>query len=91
MVTLGLLAPSDVMVGDNGEPIPTADALRERFGDYLTSKQVAEAAGIRRGTWTSYVRREQVPPADQQYGRTKLWKPETVVEWLQRRQNRRRA
>ena len=62
----------------------TADQLRERFGEYLTVDQVAELAGIKPGTFRSYVTRdERAPQPDQRFGvRAWAYLPETVATWL---------
>ena len=62
----------------------TADRLRERYGEYLTVEQVAEAAGIKASTFRSYVTRgEHAPQPDHRFGaRSWAYKPETVAEWL---------
>ena len=65
----------------------TEDRLRERYGDYLTVDQVAEAAGIKPSTFRSYVTRgEYAPQPDQRFGaRSWMYKAETIAEWLANR------
>lgn len=48
---------------------------------YLTLTEVAERLGLSTSTLTSYRARGRMPAPDMQYGRTPLWKPETIRRW----------
>ena len=47
----------------------------------LTLTQVAETIGVSMGTVSAYRSRGKMPAPDLQYGRTPLWKPETINAW----------
>lgn len=51
------------------------------MSDYLTLSQVAEKLGLSMGTVSAYRSRGRMPAPDMQYGRTPLWKPETIMAW----------
>lgn len=53
----------------------------------LTAAQAAERAGIKRGTWVSYVSRGHAPPPDTRDpgGGNPFWYEATVDEWASRR------
>ena len=46
-----------------------------------TLKEVADWAGLRNGTVSSYHTRGQMPPAAMTYGRTHLWEPDVIKAW----------
>lgn len=48
---------------------------------YLTSSQVAEILGVSPKTISSYKARGQMPAPDRQYGRTPLWRYDTIEKW----------
>lgn len=48
---------------------------------YLTISEIADKLGITRSTLTAYRTRGRMPAPDLQYGRTPLWKPETIRKW----------
>jgi hypothetical protein len=48
---------------------------------YLTSKQIATLLGVTPSTISSYKSRGQMPPPDKEYGRTPLWRYETIEKW----------
>jgi hypothetical protein len=48
---------------------------------YLTSKQIAALLGVTPSTISSYKARGQMPPPDKEYGRTPLWRYETIEKW----------
>ena len=47
----------------------------------LTQTEVAELLGLSRKTLSSYKSRKRMPEPDVQYGRTPLWKIETITNW----------
>lgn len=47
----------------------------------LTAEQVAGYTRLNKNTITGYHARGQMPPPDQQYGRTPLWKRSTIDKW----------
>jgi len=51
------------------------------MSDLLTVKQVAERLGLSMSTVTAYRARGRMPKPDKQYGRTPLWKEETIAAW----------
>lgn len=53
--------------------------------DLLTNDQVAERVGLAYDTLYSYRRRKSFPEPDTYFGRTPLWKIETVDKWLESR------
>lgn len=61
-------------------PDPTAD--------WWTTSEVAAYLGVRVQTVSTYRRKEQMPDADWQVGRTRVWKPATIIEWNDRRLGR---
>ncbi len=48
---------------------------------WWTTTDVATFLGVRVGTVSSYRKRGQMPAPDQTYGRTHLWRPETIIDW----------
>jgi excisionase family DNA binding protein len=48
---------------------------------YLTVTEVAERLGLAPSTLTAYRARGRMPAPDVQYGRTPLWRPETITRW----------
>ena len=62
---------------DNGANI---DMLNDKVV-YLTSQQVANLLKLTTGTISAYKARNQMPAPDKVYGRTPLWKLETIKEW----------
>jgi 8-oxo-dGTP pyrophosphatase MutT (NUDIX family) len=57
----------------------------DRSATWWTTSDVAEYLGLRVGTVSSYRRRSQMPAPDQTLGRTRLWHPQTIIEWQQNR------
>jgi predicted DNA-binding transcriptional regulator AlpA len=57
-------------------------------GVWWTIDDVADFCGISTHTWRSYVSRGQAPAAEQVYGRTPLWRPDTIREWHSQRPGR---
>jgi len=51
------------------------------MSNLLTLTQVAEQLGLSMGTVSAYRSRGRMPEPDLQYGRTPLWKPETIRAW----------
>jgi predicted site-specific integrase-resolvase len=49
--------------------------------NYWTATQVAAELGLSPSTVTAYRARGKMPAPDMQYGRTPLWKPETIKAW----------
>ena len=47
----------------------------------LTVAEVAEILGIQEASVRGYKARGQMPPPDQQYGRTPLWREATIRAW----------
>jgi DNA-binding transcriptional MerR regulator len=47
----------------------------------LTSKQIAVLLDVSPSTISSYKARGQMPPPDKEYGRTPLWRYETIEKW----------
>lgn len=62
---------------DNGVNI---DMLNDEIV-YLTSQQVAKLLKLSTGTISAYKARNQMPSPDKVYGRTPLWKLETIKKW----------
>lgn len=52
--------------------------------DWWTSADCAAALGISYSTWTSYVSRGQAPPAKRKFGRSRVWRPQAVLDWRRR-------
>ena len=50
-----------------------------------TIDDVADFCGISTHTWRSYVSRGQAPAPDQVYGRTPVWRPQTIRDWHSQR------
>ncbi len=48
---------------------------------YWTATEVARELGLAPSTVTAYRARGKMPAPDVQYGRTPLWKPETIKSW----------
>lgn len=48
---------------------------------YWTVSEVADALGLSPSTLTAYRARGKMPQPDKQYGRTPLWRPETITKW----------
>jgi hypothetical protein len=48
---------------------------------WWTTSDVAEFLGVQVGTVSSYRGRGQMPPPDDTFGRTRLWRPATIIEW----------
>lgn len=63
-------------------PQPDLDA------DWWTIRDVADYLGVAPGTVTSYLGRAQMPPPEQRYARTPLWRPDTIVRWHAQRPGR---
>lgn len=51
------------------------------MSNYWTATQVAAELGLSPSTVTAYRARGKMPAPDMQYGRTPLWKPETIKAW----------
>jgi 8-oxo-dGTP pyrophosphatase MutT (NUDIX family) len=49
--------------------------------EWWTTSDVAEYLGVVLGTVSSYRRRGQMPAPDKTLGRTRLWRPATIVDW----------
>lgn len=49
--------------------------------DYWTIRQVAEFLGITESSVSAYNSTGEMPAPDKRYGRTPLWRPETIREW----------
>jgi predicted DNA-binding transcriptional regulator AlpA len=52
---------------------------------YLTSDELADRLGIKRGSIYRYRVRGDLPPPDELVGRTPLWRKETIEKWLTER------
>lgn len=63
----------------------TKSTLRQQLFD---REQVAEQLGISVATFDRMVKRGEAPPAIPISKRLKLWSPETIVEWLRKREGR---
>lgn len=48
---------------------------------YMTATEVAQSLGLSPSTITAYRARGRMPAPDVQYGRTPLWKAETISQW----------
>lgn len=48
----------------------------------LTLREIEERFGYARGTLTSLRARGGMPEPDQQYGRTPLWRENTINKWM---------
>lgn len=57
----------------SAEPDPAAE--------WWTTADVAAFLGVRAATVSSYHRREQMPVADQKFGRTPVWRPQRIIDW----------
>jgi predicted DNA-binding transcriptional regulator AlpA len=53
--------------------------------DWWTVDQVAAYLGVGPSTVTSYRARGQMPAPDRYFGRTPVWRAETIREWHSRR------
>jgi len=53
--------------------------------DWWTANDCAVFLGITRSTWTAYVSRGQAPPGERMFGRSPVWRPQTVKEWATNR------
>lgn len=51
-------------------------------GRLLTFSEVAERVGLLRNTLTAYKVKGFMPAPDEQYGRTPLWREETIEAWI---------
>ena len=51
------------------------------MSEMLTLTEVAHRLGLAVGTVSAYRTRGRMPKPDLQYGRTPLWKPETIAKW----------
>lgn len=51
------------------------------MSNMMTLTEVAESLGLSVGTVSAYRTRGKMPLPDLQYGRTPLWKPETIKAW----------
>lgn len=51
------------------------------MSEFLTVTEVAERLGLSTSTVTAYRARGKMPKPDKQYGRTPLWKAETIAKW----------
>lgn len=51
------------------------------MSELLTLTDVAKTLGLTMGTVSAYRARGKMPEPDLQYGRTPLWKPETIKAW----------
>lgn len=49
--------------------------------DLWTTDDVATFLGVQRDTVSSYRSRQQMPKPDRTFGRTPLWRPETIKMW----------
>lgn len=47
----------------------------------LTAKDIARILGVSPMTIYAYKNRGQMPPPDEQYGNTSLWRPESLADW----------
>jgi hypothetical protein len=47
----------------------------------VTLKEISEIIGLHPNTVTSYRSRSQMPPPDEQFGRTPLWYLSTIRRW----------
>lgn len=52
---------------------------------YLTSDQLADKLGIKRGSVHRYRTRGDIPQPDEYVGRTPLWKETSIDAWLTER------
>lgn len=52
---------------------------------YLTSDQLADKLGIKRGSVHRYRTRGDIPQPDEYVGRTPLWKETSIETWLAER------
>lgn len=55
----------------------------------LDSKAVAEKIGVKVDSIHWYHKKKMMPAADEFYGRSPVWKEETINEWISTRQSRR--
>lgn len=55
---------------------------------WLTREESAELVGVRPGTWSGYVSREQAPGPARFVGRTPLWRQDQVLAWHETRPGR---
>jgi hypothetical protein len=52
----------------------------------MTFSEVAGRVGLLRNTLTAYLAKGLMPQPDERYGRTPLWREETIEEWVRSRQ-----
>lgn len=57
--------------------------------DLLTASEVADLLGVQLNTVTAWKARKQMPPPDQQYGRTPLWRRASIEAWHGKRHPKR--
>jgi len=51
------------------------------MSEMLTLTEVADRLGLSKGTVSAYRTRGKMPKPDKQYGRTPLWRPDTIKAW----------
>jgi predicted DNA-binding transcriptional regulator AlpA len=61
------------------------DPAAELPSDWWTASDCAAFLGITRSTWAAYVSRGQAPESERMFGRSPVWRPETVKEWASKR------
>jgi predicted DNA-binding transcriptional regulator AlpA len=57
----------------------------------MDSKAVAEKVGVKTDSIHWYHKKGMMPPADEFFGRTPVWKEETIEAWIEKRQSRRQS
>jgi len=56
--------------------------MSDSLADLITADDAAEMAGVQRGTWSSYVARDQAPQPATRIGNKPLWDRAEVEAWI---------
>lgn len=56
--------------------------------EWWTVSDIADYLGVETNTVSTYRARGQMPDADQQIGRTRVWKPRRIIDWHSNRPGR---
>ena len=72
--------PSTVLGVNRGQQIARLLPVTEEER-FWTHRDIAEFLGITESSVRVYVAQGEMPPPDERYGVTNLWKPATIREW----------
>ena len=56
-------------------------SMPDPAAEWWTTTDVAAYLGVRVATVSTYWKREQMPAPDMTLGRTRAWRPATIIEW----------